>query len=470
MADNRATHLALTGNSYIEHRVSVHHRREGFMKLVKLLRDADLSFANLECGIQDGEDFPAMGAGMGWAGTYMGAPPMMIDELKFMGIDAVFAANNHAADFAEAGVMTTVKYLKKGGMPFAGIGASLTEATQPTYLETENARVALICAADWGPRQQMELSFPWPAGYMPSDELPPYKSRPGINLLRYDAAIHVDKKAFDEIRRISEQLDWGRGKQVRLKGAARTEPLIGSTLRGWEQDTDTEFFFTGRKFVLDKKFRTSTFAFQDDLDRMYKHVEEAKRNADIVIVALHDQSHGVGVHDYINVFAHGVIDAGADIYINHGGLQRGVEIYKGKAILYGQPPLYLQNNEVTQLPASMKLRMGLKMDSTTGELLADRESNRNRAASAGGQIHAFRGIGSAVHTAVFGKGAKLKEIRIHPTEEYIVDGHRQRGSVPKLAAPGSEKFKAVIERAQERSKAFGTKITVSKGMGIIKVK
>ncbi len=469
MGDIGKTQLAFTGNCYLEHRVSVHRKKDGFLKLVELLRNADLSFTNMECGIQDGEDYPAFGAGMGWAGTYMGAPPKMVEELKFMGIDAVYAANNHSADFAEPGILTTIKYLKRGGMDYAGIGASLTEASMPTYLETENARVALIAAADWGPRQQMELSFPWPAGYMPSDELPPYKSRPGVNLLRYDAAIHVDRQAFDEIRRVSRELQWEKGKKVRFQGASRTEPLIGSTLRGWEKDTDTEFFFMGRKFVLGDKFRMSTFPFQEDLERIYKHVREARRHADIVVVALHDQAHGTGIHDYIDTFAHGAIDAGADVYINHGGLQRGIEIYKGKAILYGQPPLYLQNNEVTQLPTSMKLRMGLAMDSTAGELLEEREKNKARATSAGIQLNAFSGIGSAVHTAVFGEKAELKEVRIHPTEEYVIDGRRPRLSVPRLAAAGSDKFNQVIERARERSKQFGTVIEIRDGMGVVRV-
>ncbi|MBI2986992.1 MAG: CapA family protein [Deltaproteobacteria bacterium] len=467
MADNGETHLSFTGNSYIEHRVSVHHRKVGFLKLVELLKGSDLSFANLECAIQDGEDWPAFGSGMGWAGTYMGAPPSMIEELKFMGIKAVYAANNHVADFGELGILTTINYLKRGRMPYAGIGASLTEASQPTYLETENARVALIAAADWGPRQMMDLPFPWPAGYMPADELPPYKSRPGVNVLRYDAVAHVDRDAFEQLKRISQELEWGRGKVVRFQGAARTEPLIGSTLRGWEKDTDTEFFFMGRKFVLGEEFRMSTFAYQEDLDRTYRHVTEARRHADVVIVALHDQAHGVGVHDYINTFAHGCIDAGADIYINHGGVQRGIEFYKGKAIIYGQPPLYLQNDEVTKLPTSMKLRMGLGIDSTAGELLEERERSRERANRAGGQRQAFSGIGSAVHTVVFGENAELKEIRIRPTEEYIIHGRRPRLSVPRLAEPGSEKFNQVIERARERSKPFGTTIEIRDGIGVV---
>jgi poly-gamma-glutamate capsule biosynthesis protein CapA/YwtB (metallophosphatase superfamily) len=466
MAENGTTHLAFTGNCYIEHRVSVHQGKEGFRKLIELLKASDLSFANMECAIQDGEDWPAFGSGMGWAGTFMGAPPSMIEELKFMGIKAVYAANNHVADFAESGILTTIDYLKRGGMPYAGIGASLTEAAQPTYLETENARVALIALADWGPRQMMDLPFPWPAGYMGSDELPPYRSRPGVNLLRYDAVVHVDRAAFEQLRRISQELNWERGKVVRFQGAARTEPLVGSSLKGWEKDTDTEFFFMGRKFVLSDKFRMSTFPYKEDLDRTYKHVTEARRHADVVIVALHDQAHGIGVHDYISTFAHGCIDAGADVYINHGGLQRGIEFYKDKVILYGQPPLYLQNNEVTKLPVSMKLRLGLNIDSTAGELLEDRERNRERAVSAGGQTHAFSRIGSAVHTVVFGENAALKEVRIHPTEEYIINGRRPRLSVPRLADPEGEKFNQVIERARERSKPFGTRIEIRDGMGV----
>jgi poly-gamma-glutamate synthesis protein (capsule biosynthesis protein) len=279
----------------------------------------------------------------------------------------------------------------------------------------------------------------------------------------------VDREAFEQLRRISQELNWQRGKVVRFQGASRTEPLIGSSLKGWEKDTDSEFFFMGRKFVLGDKFRMSTFPYQEDLDRTYKHVTEARRHADIVIVALHDQAHGIGVHDYINMFAHGCIDAGADIYINHGGLQRGIEFYKGKAILYGQPPLYLQNNEVTKLPLSMKLRLGLGIDSTVGELLEDRERNRERAVNAGGQTHAFSRIGSAVHTVVFGAKAELKEIRIHPTEETIIDGRRPRLSVPRLAEPGSDKFNQVIERARERSQAFGTTVEIRDGVGVIRV-
>src|SRR5207249_3074952 len=117
--------LTFLGNTYIEHPVSV-YKQEGFLRAIELLKSADVAFANLEGAIINGDEWPAFGSGMGWAGTYLGAPPHMVDELKALGIDALYAANNHVADFGEQGILSTMAHLRRGGIPFAGIGASLT--------------------------------------------------------------------------------------------------------------------------------------------------------------------------------------------------------------------------------------------------------------------------------------------------------------------------------------------------------
>src|SRR5438309_7018298 len=95
--------LTFQASVYVEHPVSV-YRDPGFLKFVELVHSADLACANLECAIVDGDEWPAYGSGMGWAGSYLGAPPSMIDELKFLGISALYAANNHVADFGELGI------------------------------------------------------------------------------------------------------------------------------------------------------------------------------------------------------------------------------------------------------------------------------------------------------------------------------------------------------------------------------
>jgi poly-gamma-glutamate synthesis protein (capsule biosynthesis protein) len=453
------------GNTYIPTALS-NYKSEGFLRVMELLRGSGVAVANLECTVHDGNDWPAFGGGMGWAGTYMRMPPSMIDELKFAGVNAVYCANNHIADFGEGGILTTIRYLREKGMAFSGIGASLTEASAPCYIETHAGRVAIISVADWGPRLLMELPFPWPAGYMPSDELPPFKSRPGVNLIRYDAVVHVDKPAFDQLRRISENLEWERGKVGRRSGGVRTEPLVGPTLLGYERDTDTEFFFMGRKFVLDDHFRLTTFAFQEDIDRICRHVRDARYHADVVIVGMHDQSHANGVAEFVSTLAHSVIDAGADLYINHGGRSRGVEVYKGKAIAYGQGGGLSFSTDVTELPASMLQRYGLAPDASAHELLELRAKGRAEAYRAGG----FLPPGSpgdepperTLLQAVFARGG-LKELRLHPT------GREQGERVPGLLGPESAETDRALQRARELSRPFGTEVAIQGGVGVIRV-
>jgi poly-gamma-glutamate synthesis protein (capsule biosynthesis protein) len=454
--------LALTANAFIQNPV-VAHKEPGFLKLVDLLRGADAAIANVECVIQEGENWPAFWAGMAWEGTpltCMSAPPHMVEDLKFMGISAVAAANNHVGDFGEGGILSTIANLKRGGLPFAGIGASLTEASQPCYIETANGRVALIAAADWGPKQQMEIPAPWPAGYMPSDERPPFRSRPGINLLRYAPVFRVNREAFDQLRNIGSAFGWERGKAKRRLGVERGVPLMGSML-GWETDTDSEFFFMGRKFVVADDFGMSTVPYEDDLERIYQQIREAKRQSDVVVVALHDQSHGD--HDYVRIFAHGAIDAGADVYFNNGGTHRGVEIYEGKMILYGQSSFYLQNDQVTKVPSAMMRRMGLRADDTASDFLRARSEGRD------GEEPEFSAAGSMIHRVELDDQANVREVTVHPVWYGARFAAGGRKSVPQLCEPGSETFTKVMNRTVERSKPFGTPVELLEDRARIRV-
>lgn len=467
MADRDEMILNFTGNVYIEHPVSA-YRDEGFLKAIELIRGADVAFANLECAIVDGDEWPAFGSGMGWAGSFLGAPPLMVDELKFLGISAIYAANNHAADFGERGILSTVKHLRRGGMPFAGIGASLTEASEPCYVSTAHGRVALISLADWGHRQKMDLPCPWPMGYMPSDDGPWYTSRPGVNLLRYEAALHVDREAFDQLRRISVEFDWERAKTSRREGGGQyTQPLVGPSPIGWERDTETEFFFMGRKFVLGDSFGFTTFAYQEDLDRLYKGIRDARRQADVVVVALHDQIHGENVHDYIRTTAYGSIDAGADIFLCNGGIVRGIEIYNGKAIIHGTTGFCFQNSQVTHVPASVMRRKGLPPGSTAADFVRARAEGHVQSERAGGLgAHMPAGSDALVQAVVFDQQGHVKEVRVYPIE-------RMRGTrhgIPRLVEPGSEIFNTVMQKTTEQCKCLGTQFEVRDSYGVVEVK
>ncbi len=474
-----ATTVALTGNLFLAQPIN-RNQNERFLRVVDLLRAADVTLTNLECSIPKSDQPPAYMAGMGWAATYMVGTAEMLDDLKYLGIDGVCAANNHVADFGEAGILSTISHLKRARLPYAGIGASMSEATDAGYVETPTGlRVAFIAVCDWGPRGSLGLNFPWPAGYLPSDDAPPFRPRPGVNLLRYDVVSHVTLDQLNHLRRISGDLGWEPDKIYRRNGFNRAHPLVGLTTNlGAEIDSDTEFYFMGRKFQASQSPGYHTVPCQEDLDRLYKHIREARRQADIVCVALHDQSHGERVHDYVDIFAHGAIEAGADIYFNNGGTHMGIEIYKEKAIIYGIPSFFLQTEAVTHVPSSEMARFQLAPDSTAADFLDKRAEGTARAFEEAGQLSPTRegARGSAVHLCVFDQKARLREIRIQPLEPlggtvFALDQNlgvpRFRKQLPMMPDPGNPVVERVLRHASEMSKPFGTKVEIHDGVGVV---
>lgn len=80
-----------------------------------------------------------------------------------------------------------------------------------------------------------------------------------------------------------------------------------------------------------------TFPVKEDLENLVLDVQGLRNKVDIVIVSLHWGIHYFrgAIADYQPLVAHAAIDAGADIILGHHPHQlKGVEIYKGKVILY----------------------------------------------------------------------------------------------------------------------------------------
>jgi poly-gamma-glutamate synthesis protein (capsule biosynthesis protein) len=460
------------------------YRNPGFLGVVDLLRATDVVLANLECAVPDPDDPPAFVAGGGASATHMIGTPAMLDDLKYVGIDGVCSANNHVSDFGDAGILSTIRHLRAAGIPYAGIGASLTEASEPAYVDSPSGlRVAYIIASDWGPRSDLGLNFPWPAGYMPSDERPPFHSRPGVNLLRYEAVSYVSADQLEQLRRISQDLSWEKDKIYRRFGSHRSHPLVGLTTNlDVERDTDSEVWFLGRKFVAADRHENRTVACEDDLQRLYRQIRQAKSQADVVLVGLHDQSHGRDVYEYIRTFGYGSIDAGADVFFCNGGFFMGIEMYKDKALLWGVPSFFLQTEAVTHLPSSVASRYRLPEDATASEILATRAANAARAVhEAGGPPAGHVGVnGSAVHTCVFDDNASLREIRIQPLEALGSSAHslahstdvgavpRFRAGLPLMPAAGSPAAADVLEHVARLAKAFGTNIEVADGQAVVR--
>jgi poly-gamma-glutamate capsule biosynthesis protein CapA/YwtB (metallophosphatase superfamily) len=83
--------------------------------------------------------------------------------------------------------------------------------------------------------------------------------------------------------------------------------------------------------------RIHTFANRDDLTALQKDIVKARERADVVMVSLHWGIHFVPavIAQYQIEVGRAAIDAGADVILgHHAHILKGVEIYKGKPIIY----------------------------------------------------------------------------------------------------------------------------------------
>src|SRR5437016_14481037 len=107
----------------------------GYQALTKVMREADMTYANMEGPILSEGSFH---------GTRAGAPKSAIDELKRMGVRIMTTANNHTLDFGPEGMFETQRLLDEAGIVHAGSGKNLADARMPRIAVTPKGTVAAI--------------------------------------------------------------------------------------------------------------------------------------------------------------------------------------------------------------------------------------------------------------------------------------------------------------------------------------
>jgi poly-gamma-glutamate capsule biosynthesis protein CapA/YwtB (metallophosphatase superfamily) len=416
--------VALTGDSILMRRLSVYQEPE-YLSLMSLIRGADAAFTNLETLFHDFEAPPAHESG----GTWMHSEPAIVKELTWAGFDLVSRANNHAGDFGPEGMLLTSRYVTAAGLVEAGVGRSLAEAREARFLETPRARLALISAASTFPPHSR-------AGNTRGD-MPP---RPGLNPLRFTTTYVVTPPRLEELKRAAAE--------VTGRPAAPGDRLT----------------FVGRQFVAGPTPRIRTEPNKTDLDAIAAVVKSAATLADLVIVSLHCHESGAdrtAPADFIPVFARAVIDAGADMFVGHGPhLLRGIEIYKGKSIFYSLGDFIFQNETLVRFPAESYEEQELGADAQPNDYLNRRYDNDRRS------FPADREAWESVVALARWRGEQLAEITLHPVTLGFGQPRAVRGR-PMMAS--SEDATRILGMLGERSKPFGTTMTVRDGVGHIEV-
>ena len=102
--------------------------------------------------------------------------------------------------------------------------------------------------------------------------------------------------------------------------------------------------------------------------------------------------------DFIPIFARAVVDAGADVFVGHGPhVLRGVEVYKGKPILYSLSNFIFQNETLLRMPADSYEQYSLDDDVAQPSDYLDARYDKDRRSFPGGcGVLGFGGGGDEV--------------------------------------------------------------------------
>ena len=421
----RSGSFALTGDSIITQKISVFSEPE-FLKMIEIIRAADVAFTNLEMLFHDYEPYPGAESG----GTYMRAAPSLLKEITWAGFDMVSLANNHAVDYGIEGLRISRDWVRKSGLTFAGVGDNLTLARAPGYLDSGIGRVALISCAST-----------YPSFGLAGPDRPDVHGRPGLNPLRFNTVYKLDAEGMAALRTV----------QSKLSGRGAAAGAVPSTLT-----------FQRNRFELADAPGTITTPNEQDLAELIASIRAAKKQADWVLVAVHShESAGDRARpaQFYEMFAHAAVEAGADMIFGSGPhVLKGIEIFQGKPIFYSLGDFIFQNETVDFLPAENYLPYKLGPEATP----ADFSDRRYRNDTTGFPVDPE--IWRSVIALPSYRSGKLQKIELLPIELGQKKARSQRGR-PVLAS--GDVAQAIIQRLAELSAPYGTRIVFENGKGVI---
>lgn len=406
----------------------------GFAALQQVIKAHDVRFLNLESTFHNCEGYPAAESG----GTWAMSDPRVLDDMKAYGFNLFNTANNHTGDYGVGGILATIKHLKARDMVFAGSGKNLGEASKPCYLETKNARVALI-ACNAGNRK----------AHNAGDQTRNLPGRPGLNPVGIKEVYHLDQNHFDMVERISAVSTVNREAEKSIRNGYGVP---------FPQD---ELPLGSARFKLDDHCWVENVPAEKDTLRIEAEIRDAKLQADVVLVSIHN--HYIDSYDntkapaFLETFAHRCIDAGANVIIGHGPHElQGIEVYQGGLILYSIGNFIFQTETVEFQPWDAYHNRGMDIIGTkVGAYMSDRSKND----TVGYNVQ--WPIWNAVMPAWTMEDGKITQVQLHPIELGMDKSRGQKG-VPVL-----NRSETTLNYLQQLSSPYDTVIRIADGVGYI---
>lgn len=401
-------------------------------EMLRLLREADVTFGNFETMAIDLERFAGSPQAQS-GGTWMIADPAVVDDVRAMGFDMVSLANNHSTDWGVEGLAETERRLSEAGLVHAGTGRTLSSARAARYLDTAKGRLAMVSAAS-------TLTGLSPA----ADPLGQVPGRPGLNPLRVETTALVGRQELEALAGIARAAPRSRV----IGDPVREVRVMGGRFAEGPRDEDGKL---SMRFAMNPR----------DAAGNLLAIRQGRQNSRFALFTLHNHEPGNDSDrpaDFAIEIARKAIDAGADAYVGHGPhILRGIEIYKGKPIFYSLGNFAMMNNSLDALPRDMYEQYGVEPGSVTVPELLQARGERS--------FSDPRQFESVIAVSRYA-GGSVAEIRLYPIDLGVGQQGAGKG-VPRLADP--ETGRRILERMQALSAPFGTSIVIERGVGVIRV-
>lgn len=400
----------------------------GYQSLIKVMRAADMTYANMETPITDEND------------------DYHTESLKSMGIRIMSTANNHAQNGGNNGIFMTIRKLDEAGITHAGTGKDLSEARKAQFGITPKGTIGIVSI------------FPIdPESYPPQSRESDARSNwPGVNPLHVTPYNVVTAEQMASLRKIREASYAHRSEVI--------EPVAPAVL----DEGENELFLFGSWYKMGDKTGDLSYKMDEkDLAGVMQSIRAGKQVSDFMIVAIHCHqnsfsyqaySHDNSTPDFLIQVAHMAIDNGADAFVGTGvHTLRGVEIYKGKPIFYDVSNFFYQEGPAIYITDPSQRPPAHPSYGWSGAASGPWDGGEH-----------FADDKEVLLTTSRYEAGKLVEVRLYPVDLGI-DGMRPISRAGNPTTPSPEQARKILKHVQDISKAFGTKISIENNIGVIRV-
>ncbi len=417
---------------------------------LKIIRDADLGYGNMESNIADPPAYT--GPLRGFMGVKEVAP-----DIRAWGIRVVTKAGNHGFDSGPEGLLSTIRLLEDAGVQYAGSGRNLVEARAARFVELPKGRVGIMGLFSVG----FGTAFAGPPlgdnATRAADAWGNYTpAQPGQATLRVDQAYNVTQANLDALCTAKNSLYVLNAEITTPRKAPAACPAPTVTMGN----------STYRAGIPGLISHTTD---PDDLRQALRSVRGGKQYADFMLATIHAHNgkwaaeafpEETSTPDFLIELAHKSIDNGADAFMATGPhALRGIEIYKGRPIFYGLGQFVRQSDWRTPTRPDFEA-FGTNPETTN---LTTAELGVLRTAGPGFRHREM--YDSLIALSKFDKGT-LREVRLYPIDLGF-DRPLSRVGIPGLAH--GDQARRILQHLQKVSMPFGTVIRIDGEVGVIAV-